>query len=362
MYIYDKDEIKKNLTIDQVKDLVDELGGEAIEQNSVLHCRTICHCGNSHKLYYYDNTKLFKCFTDCGETFDIFQLIQKIMQSTLNVKWELPQCTKFVADYFKISPTSQDFFSNQEKLKDWKIFDNYISKQEVRKVKVVEMPCYDGKFLENMPSPVIIPWLKDGISIEVAKNSGIKYNPINSSIVIPHYDINNNLVGIRERTMIEENEKYGKYRPGIYMGKMYNHPLGFNLYYINKAAPAIKKIKKAIILEGEKSPLQYASIYGEDNCIAVASCGSSITSYQVKILLSLGVEEIIIGMDRQFQETGDNEWKKLTKNLINIHNKFGAYVQISYLFDKNKITPYKASPLDCGQEIFEELVKERIVL
>ena len=67
-------------------------------------------------------------------------------------------------------------------------------------------------------------------------------------------------------------------------------------------------------------------------------------------------------MDRQFQETGDNEWKKLTKNLINIHNKFGAYVQISYLFDKNKITPYKASPLDCGQEIFEELVKERIVL
>ena len=33
MYIYDKDEIKKNLTIDQVKDLVDELGGEAIEQN-----------------------------------------------------------------------------------------------------------------------------------------------------------------------------------------------------------------------------------------------------------------------------------------------------------------------------------------
>ena len=31
MYIYDKDEIKKNLTIDQVKDLVDELGGEAID-------------------------------------------------------------------------------------------------------------------------------------------------------------------------------------------------------------------------------------------------------------------------------------------------------------------------------------------
>lgn len=362
MYNYDKDEIKKNLTIDKVKDLVDELGGEAIERDSVLVCRTICHCGENHKLYYYDNTKLFKCFTDCGSTFDIFELIQRVMKSTVDVHWELPQCTKFVADYYGISPTSQDIFENGKRLGDWKVFDNYLSKKDKNERKIIEMPKYDGYFLNNMPSPVIEPWVQDGISIEVMKSADIKYNPSNSSIVIPHYDIEDNLIGIRERTMIKENEKYGKYRPGVYMGNMYNHPLGFNLYYINKAAAAIKTFRKAIILEGEKSPLQYASLYGEENCIAVASCGSSVTSYQIKILLSLGVEEIIIGMDRQFQEIGDKEWEKLTKNLTNIHNKFGSYVQISYLFDKEMITPYKSSPLDNGQDIFEYLFKERVII
>ena len=38
---------------------------------------------------------------------------------------------------------------------------------------------------------------------------GICFDPKNYGIVIPHFDINNNLVGIRERTLIDENEKYG---------------------------------------------------------------------------------------------------------------------------------------------------------
>ena len=48
--------------------------------------------------------------------------------------------------------------------------------------------------------------------------------------IIPHYDINNNLIGIRERTLIKENEVYGKYRPAYLNGKLYNHPLSFSLY------------------------------------------------------------------------------------------------------------------------------------
>ena len=36
---------------------------------------------------------------------------------------------------------------------------------------------------------------------------GIAYDPKRHGIVIPHYDINNNLIGIRERTCRRE-EKY----------------------------------------------------------------------------------------------------------------------------------------------------------
>ena len=43
--------------------------------------RTICHNHlgeGSRKLYYYDNTKLFQCYTDCAGSFDIYELICKV--------------------------------------------------------------------------------------------------------------------------------------------------------------------------------------------------------------------------------------------------------------------------------------------
>ena len=80
MYQYDKDEIKENLSIDEIEMLVNDLNGEPIKQHSTLLCKTICHCGEQHKLYYYDNTKLFRCYTDCSSTFDVFELLIKIVK------------------------------------------------------------------------------------------------------------------------------------------------------------------------------------------------------------------------------------------------------------------------------------------
>ena len=191
---------------------------------------------------------------------------------------------------------------------------------------------------------------------------GIAYDPKNQGIVIPHYDINNQLVGIRERTLIKEEENFGKYRPAILNGVMYNHPLGFNLYNLNNSKNNIKIIKKVIVYEGEKSSLLYASFFGEENDISVAVCGSSLITYQVKLLLSLGVEEIIIAFDKQFKEIGDKEWERWTKKLYDIHTKYSAYVQISYLFDKKDLLDYKDSPVDKGKETFLKLFKNRIML
>ena len=77
-YDYDKDSIKNSLDISQIKDLVAELGGEPQLQNDILTCKTICHGGDSHKLYYYDNTHLFRCYTGCDDpTFDILSWLEK---------------------------------------------------------------------------------------------------------------------------------------------------------------------------------------------------------------------------------------------------------------------------------------------
>ena len=49
-------------------------------------------------------------------------------------------------------------------------------------------------------------------------------------------------------------------------------------------------------------------------------------------------------------------------NLIKIHNKYCKEINVSLIFDKNKLTNYKDSPIDCGPDIFLKLFKERIVL
>ena len=78
--------------------------------------------------------------------------------------------------------------------------------------------------------------------------------------------------------------------------------------------------------------------------------------------MNLGVEEIIIAFDRQFQEIGDKEFSHLKRNLISIHKKYSKYVNISFIFDSKMITSYKASPIDEGKDKFLKLFKERIVL
>ena len=373
----EKDNLKISLTIEQVFEFCEDFGGEPqmSSDGTFFISKTICHNAageGSHKLYYYDNTKLFFCYTDCGDRFDIYELLLKIKHLNGEYKtvttregvsrrdWILPEAIDFIARYFNYI-ADEDFnkFSDNE-LPDWKIFEKYT--EEIKEKKVVELAIYDKSILSFLPRPHILPWIKEGIAEEVMNDYNIFYNPVNHAIVIPHYDIDNNLVGVRERTLIRENEKNGKYKPAILNYKMYNHPLRFNLYNLNNSKNNIKQIKKAIIWEGEKSCLLYASYFGKENDITVACCGSSLSDYQVQLLLSLGVEEIIIGFDKQFQEPGDKEWIKWTKKLKDLYIKYNKYCQISFLFDNKKLLGYKESPIDEGPEVFMQLFKERIFL
>jgi hypothetical protein len=205
-------------------------------------------------------------------------------------------------------------------------------------------------------------WLSDKITKETMDKFNILYSISQNKIVIPHYDIDGNLIGIRERTLIKEEEQYGKYKPAILDGHMYNHPLGFTLYNLNYSKDNIKSLQKAIIFEGEKSSLLYSSYFGLDNDISVAVCGSSLINYQVDLLLSLGVKEIVVAFDKQFKKSGDDEFKRWTQKLTDMHRKYSSKVQISFMFDKWNLLGYKDSPIDKGPEIFTQLFLNRITL
>ena len=134
-----------------------------------------------------------------------------------------------------------------------------------------------------------------------------------------------------------------------------------NLYNLNHARPQVEQQHLAIVFESEKSCLMYQSYYGRENDISVAVCGSSVSSYHMHLLKSLGVREVILCFDRQFQEIGDNEFLQLKNKIVHLYNKYNNTMRVSIVFDKNMITDYKASPIDEGPDKFEQLLNERIM-
>ncbi len=368
MIAYNKQEIRDQLETEHIFELLQEWGGEPEYTGFGIISATICHNQpgvGSRKLYYYNNSGLFRCYTGCDSYFDVFELVIKVQKIQNDREFDLNDAIRWIAQRFGISGSVEDD-ENQSELEDWKTLAGY---DRIKEVKLKESPEillkeYDDHILQNFNYKVkLTPWLKEGISQEVLNVARIGFYPGGDQITIPHYDEYGRFIGLRGRTVCqEEAERYGKYRPLKICGQGYNHPLGMNLYNYNLAKENIKTIEKAIVFEGEKSVLKYKTYFGIDNDISVACCGSSVSNYQVHLLQKAGAKEIIIAFDRQFQEIGDNEYKHLTKNLLTLSKKHKNEIVISCIFDKNKLTGYKDSPIDCGKEIFLQLFKERIVL
>lgn len=357
-----KNKIKESLTIEQVFDLCNEMGGDPQMKDGYFISRTICHGGESHKLYYYDNTQLFKCYTECaGEAFDIFELVIKVKRQE-GIEWSLPQSVTYIASYFGLIKVALEQ-EEKRSLNDWKTIERYEEiADKITQQQIVNLKTYDESILKNFPHPIMQVWLKEGISQEVMDEVGICYNPSSGGIVIPHYNKDGQLIGIRERTLIKDEEDRGKYKPTIIRQVMYNHPLSFSLYNLNNSKENIGKFQKAIVFESEKSALQYRSFMGKENDISVAVCGSSLIPYQIKLLLEAGAKEIIIGFDRQYKELNDEEHKKWVKKLMSLYDKYKKYATISFLFDKEHLLEYKDSPTDKGKEVFLKLFSNRIML
>lgn len=362
--ILDKNLIKTQIDNTKLIELLRELGSsEPYIRQEALVFETVCHnCTGegSHKLYYYSNTNLFRCYTHCGDSFDIFDLV--IRQFKLRqIELTVGQAIRWVYD--RMDQSGLSFTKEESDNDDWNIFNKY---RAIKEQSLAEKPVlkeYSRDILKQLPFFIVDDWRIEGIEIETMKRFGIKYNPVSNAVIIPHYDENKRLVGIRQRAMIKEDEDmYGKYRPAYINGELYNHPLSYCLYGLSLNKDNISKIKKAIIFEGEKSVMLFDSYFGSENNVAVACCGSNISATHIQILSDIGVQEIIIAFDKEYEAIGDSGFQAQTKNLKNIHKKYSSKILISFLFDKENILEYKDSPIDKGIESFVHLYKNRFTL
>ena len=357
--------IKNNLSIQEVQKMVQQLGGDCyLKNNNLLICETICHNhideDKSHKLYYYDNTKLFKCYTECADTFDIFELMIKV-KALNNEDISIIRAVKLVEKTLNKNFDFSDFEIRANK-------ENLINKQQeligaLNDENEFQFQIYNDDILKYLDKVVVKEWVEEGINPSTQNRFNICFYPLDGQIIIPHYNSKEELIGIRGRYLDEDLcKQFGKYRPAFIHQQLYNHPLSFTLYGLNLTHSNISKFKKAIIFEGEKSVMLYDSYFGANNNISVACCGSSISKQQIDILLKLGVNEIVIALDRQYKEINDEENKKYLMNIRKLASKMVDFCTVSVLYDKDNLLNYKDSPIDQGKDTFIHLFENRIFM
>lgn len=332
--------------------------------------QTICHGGDSHKLCYFSDSKDFYCYTSCGRM-TFFDFICKIR----NIKKEkFSEAVKYIAlkvgkGYREERIGFQDKNLPKEIRQEIMTMDSILEKRRYQlKKQVVIDKFYDDKILNYFDRNTYYSgWIEDGISIKSMNKFGISWYEYQKHIIIPHYNIDGKLVGIRRRSLKPEDAD-NKYMPEYIQGVLYDHPLGLNLYGLEENKDYIKKVKRAIIVEGEKSVLLSDTYYGKKSC-AVATCGFNISDWQLNTLLKLGVEDITLAFDKDFDLTKKDEYRKNERTWREFNNyrkrlkvlceRIAPYCNVYIILDKQGLLQLKDSPFDRGKEVFEKLMKTR---
>ena len=185
----------------------------------------------------------------------------------------------------------------------------------------------------------------------------IRFAPVENKIIIPHYDVNDRLIGIRGRALNPEEIKLvGKYLPVQIEGKWYSHPLSLNLYGLNITKENIKESGITYLFESEKAVMQMET-FDLLNCSA-AVCGSHLNKFALNILIKeCHPKEIVLCFDQE-EETKQSD--KYFNHLYEICNKYKMYCNFSFIYDKQNLLNLKDSPTDKGEEVFRRLLKGRV--
>lgn len=321
--------------------------------NNSLIFPTICHneMSNdpSHKLYYYEATKRFYCYTNC-KSMSVFDFIIKVYQ-TRGYKIEFREAYNILDEI--VSKRIKNGFailSNPKPLVPDKIEKNWEEQLPVYNHHILECFTQQPRFLDV--------WMSEGIDYDVLVEFGVRFDMVRNRIVFPILDRNGRLVGIRVRNFNQEDLDSGrKYMPLWHNEELYNCPKMMVVYgyYQNKAV--IKKLKEVIVFEAEKSVLKYGSCFTQNKSVAVG--GSSFSQYHGIILKDAGVTKIVLAFDNDYSEDGDRYYglKKMIKEAKKIQG-MGFEVEIIYDWEQEYLGN-KDAPIDLGRSVYSKLYRER---
>lgn len=326
--------------------------------NNQLIMPTGCHneiIGTAkHKLYYYEDSKKFHCYTCCG-SMNPFEFVVQAYR-TRGIKYSLSNAAIIIERI--IQERLRDGFAvvtppsnvKKEIEEDWH--------KSLTEYNPSVMNCFsrNKKYLKV--------WEKEGISFDAMDKFGIKFDMIRNRMVIPIYDDKGVFVGAKVRNFNQEDIENGrKYMPLIHNNEIYTYDKGKILYGLNFNKKNIKNAKRAIIFESEKSTILYESLYVGNKAVSIG--GSNVSIYQTELLKQYKVETVVLALDNDYSllpnENGEYDKYFGLYKMLKEANKLdakGFNVEIVYDWEQSFLEN-KDAPIDKGREIWNKLYRNR---
>ena len=260
-----------------------------------------------------------------------------------NKKCSFVDAVKYLHNILGLELTPYKKEEKKEKPDPLAVFENAINRHRAI-VDVAEIQAIKEEAINDYVPLLYIDWLREGIMPWAAKKFGLAYSYKYHRVVIPiRYWLDGTLVGFNQRTTVENYEELGirKY----FLTASYRKSL--NLYGLWENREEIEDKKTVVICESEKSVLKR---YSRNDGTCVALQGKKLSDEQMRIIIGLNVNEVIIALDN---DVPIEEVRHICEQFYHIRN-------VSYVKDRWNLLGDKDAPADAENKVYNFLIKHRV--
>lgn len=260
-----------------------------------------------------------------------------------NLQMDFVDAVKYL---HKILGLQYSFYKKEEKKEkddSWFIFSRFAKRRVKNNVDDFERMNED--VLMDFVPFIHIDLFREGIIGKTIKKFELGYSYKWRRTIFPiRYWLDGSLMGYNARSSVENCEEFGikKYflTPGI--------KKEINLYGLWQNYKDIQKAGYIVVYEAEKSVLKRDSL---NDPTGVALEGHFMSDEQVRIILGVGVKEVVIAMDKDVP----------IEEVWSMCEKFYGLRKVSYIYDEYGVLGPKDSPADAKNKVYKILFKYRRV-
>ena len=310
----------------------------------------------SPKLIFYPDSHIFMGYT-AGRSYDIISLTQTRL-ALLKQPCSFLDACQFIIDTTNINPDSISHIKKEGHVYDWSNLERFI---RVRKYGN-QLSEYNRNIIDTLPPLYPQAWIDEGISEETMDKYQIRYYERCNQTVIPCFDDEARLVGVRVRNWDKDRVEQAKYMPLVTLdGQCYKFNTNQVFYGINYNKPEIERTGKVIIVESEKAVMKLDTYMGRHN-IALGMYGSNLGIQRRNQLLKMGVNTVSYVVDNDFIGQDDaffEQWREKIQHFIKL---WDGFCRVEIVWDNLGLLGPKENATDRTKEIWEQLWENREII